>query len=103
MRSRNESQRQKIEAEATHKRDMKARAVYQEYMAKANALYEDSDYEGVIKTLEMLERINGLYTPGSDLKDQAIQNLINHERYRAAKVFLEAKKNQRSAEKKRTA
>ena len=88
----NESQRKRIEAEAKHEREIKAKAAYQEYMARAKSFFHDDDFHGAIKTLEMLEKSYGLDKAGSDLKDRATRYLINQERNRAAELFLDSKK-----------
>jgi hypothetical protein len=58
----------------------------------AKRLYEKEDYRGTIQTLNALERTEGLDDAAIDLKNRAIESLINHERNRAAEIFLEAKK-----------
>ncbi|MCF8130559.1 MAG: hypothetical protein K9N10_18765 [Deltaproteobacteria bacterium] len=81
------------EAEAAYEKRIKIKAAYhKETLETANRLYEKEDYKGAIQTLNALERTEGLNDAATDLKGRAIESLINHERNRAAEIFLEAKK-----------
>ncbi len=89
------------EMESTYEESVKVKEAYvkQTYEA-AKRLYEKEDYKGVIEKLGELERIQTLDAVSIDLKNRAIESLINLERNRAAEIFLEAKKT-KDPEKKR--
>ncbi len=81
------------EAQAAYEENAKIKAAYQkESLETAKRLYEKEDYKGAIQTLNTLERRESLDDEATDLKNRAIESLINHERNRAAEIFLEAKK-----------
>jgi hypothetical protein len=81
------------EAEGAYEEKMKAREAYgKETYETALRLFENEDYKGAITALQTLENTQGLDTATADLKGRATENLINHERNRAAEIFLEAKK-----------
>ena len=81
------------EAESTYDENVKIKAAYQkETYETAERLYEKEDFTGVIKTLETLEKTQGLDAKAAELRDRAMESHINRERNRAAEIFLEAKK-----------
>ena len=89
------------EAQTAYEKNEKIKAAYQkESLETAKRLYEKEDYRGAIQTLNTLERREGLDDAAIDLKNRAIESLINHERNRAAELFLEAKKT-KNPQKKR--
>ena len=89
------------EAQTAYEENMKIKLAYQkETFDTAEKLFEEEDYQGTIKTLAMLEKNQGLDAAAMDLRDRAVENLINRERNRAAEVFLEAKKTKDPKKKK---
>ncbi|EFK07348.1 conserved hypothetical protein [delta proteobacterium NaphS2] len=89
------------EAQTAYEENMKIKLAYQkETFGTAEKLFEEEDYQGTIKTLAMLEKTQGLDAAAMDLRDRAMENLINRERNRAAEIFLEAKKNKDPKKKK---
>ena len=81
------------EAETTFDENQKIKATHlkQTYEA-AGGLYEKEDYKGAIAMLEALGNVQELSPEAADLKNRAVESLINRERNRAAEIFLEAKK-----------
>ena len=89
------------EAQTAYEENMKVKLAYEkETFDTAEKLFEAENYQGTIKTLAMLEKTQGLDAAAIDLKDRAVENLINNERNRAAEIFLEAKKTKDPKEKK---
>jgi len=81
------------EAQAAYEENERIKAAYQkESLETAKRLYEKEDYRGAIQTLNALEKTEGLDEAAIDLRNRAIESLIDHERNRAAELFLEAKK-----------
>lgn len=63
-------------------------------MDRARGLLEEERYEEVISMVEAMETGEGDNREVSELKQFAIEKLINRERNRAAKIFLAAKQTQ---------
>jgi hypothetical protein len=81
------------EAEIAYEENVKVKTAYQEETYEAaKKLFEKENYKGAITTLEALGRTQGLNAKAADLKNRAIENLMNRERNRAAELFLKAKK-----------
>ncbi|MCG6877542.1 MAG: hypothetical protein LJE96_00060 [Deltaproteobacteria bacterium] len=88
-------------AQTAYEENMKVKLAYQkETFDTAERLFEKEDYQGTIKTLAMLEKTQGLDAAAVDLRDRAVENLINRERNRAAEIFLEAKRTKDPKKKK---
>ena len=89
------------EAQTAYEENMKVKLAYEKQtFDTAEKLFEAENYQGTIKTLAMLEKTQGLDAAAIDLKDRAVENLINRERNRAAEIFLEAKKTKDPKKKK---
>ncbi len=89
------------EAETAYKENLMIKEAYlKETYEAARRLYEKEDYEGAITTLEALENTQELSAEAADLKNRAVESLINRERNRAAAIFLEAKKTKDPNKKK---
>ena len=81
------------EAESAYEESVKIKENYlKQTYESAKELYEKEDYKGAITTLEALEKMQMLNAEAADLKNRAIENLINRDRNRAAELFLEARK-----------
>ena len=81
------------ESETVYEENVRIKETYlKQTYESAKKLYEKEDYKGAITTLEALEKTQGLNVEAADLKNRAIENLINRERNRAAELFLKAKK-----------
>ncbi len=81
------------EAETAYEENVMIKETYlKETYETARRLYEKEDYKGAITTLETLGKTQELNAEAVDLKNRAIESLINRERNRAAEIFLEAKK-----------
>ena len=81
------------EAETAYEESVKIKETYlKQTHESAKKLYEKEDYKGAITTLEALGKTQGLNVEAADLKNRAIESLINRERNRAAELFLDAKK-----------
>ncbi len=81
------------EMETAYEENVKVKEDYlkQTYEA-AIRLYEKEDYKGVVDRLREMERTGVSDVASTNLKNRAIESLINLERNRAAELFLEAKK-----------
>lgn len=89
------------ETETAYEENVMIKATYlKETYEAAGRLYEKEDYKGAITTLEAAENTYELSTEAADLKNRAIEGLINRERNRAAAIFLEAKKTKDPNKKK---
>jgi len=89
------------EAETAYEENVMIKATYlKETYEAARKLYEKEDYKGAIATLEALENTQELSAEAADLKNRAVESLINRERNRAAAIFLEAKKTKDPNKKK---
>jgi hypothetical protein len=89
------------EAETAYEERVEIKETYlKQTYESAKKLYEKEDYKGAISTLEALEKTQGLNAEAVDLKNRAIESLMNHERNRAAELFLKAKKT-KAPQKKR--
>ena len=89
------------EAETAYEENVMIKATYlKETYEAARRLYEKEDYKGAITTLEALGNTQELSAEAADLKNRAVESLINHERNRAAAIFLEAKKTKDPNKKK---
>jgi hypothetical protein len=89
------------EAETAYEENVMIKETYlKETYEAAGELYEKEDYKGAITTLEALGRTQELNAEAADLKNRAVESLINHERNRAAEIFLQAKKTKDPNKKK---
>ena len=89
------------EAETAYEENVMVKGTYlKETYEAARKLYEKEDYKGAINTLEALEKTQELNVEAADLKNRAVESLINHERNRAAEIFLQAKKTKDPNKKK---
>jgi hypothetical protein len=89
------------EAETAYEENVMIKATYlKKTYEAARKLYEKEDYKGAITTLEALGKIQELNASAMDLKNRAVESLINRERNRAAEIFLEAKKTRDPNKKK---
>jgi len=81
------------EAETAYEENVMIKETYlKETYETAGRLYEKEDYKGAITMLEALGNTRELSAEAADLKNRAVEGLINRERNRAAAIFLEAKK-----------
>lgn len=81
------------EAETAYEENVMIKETYlKETYEAASRSYEKEDYKGAITTLEALGNTQELNAEAADLKNRAVESLINRERNRAAEIFLEAKK-----------
>ncbi len=89
------------EAETAYEEDLKIKEAYRKKtFDTAKQLFEGEDYKEAISILNMLEKTQGLDSEAADLKSRAVSSLINHERNRAAEIFLKAKKTKDPDKKK---
>ncbi len=89
------------ETETAYEENVMIKATYlKETYEAAGRLYEKEDYNGAIAMLEALGNTRELSAEAADLKNRAIEGLINRERNRAAAIFLEAKKTKDPNKKK---
>ena len=89
------------ETETAYEENVMIKATYlKETYEAAGRLYEKEDYKGAIAMLEALGNTRELSAEAADLKNRAVEGLINRERNRAAAIFLEAKKTKDPSKKK---
>ena len=89
------------EVEIAYEESVKTKSAYlKETYETARRLYEKEDYKRTINTLETLEKTQELTAEATDLKERAVESLINRDRNRAAEIFLEAKKTKDPNKKK---
>lgn len=82
-------------AEQRHKDEVSFQRKHQEEtLKKAEELIEEEEYEAAIAKIQELEARKDLSPETQEMKDLATEKLINRERNKAAKLFLEAKKTQ---------
>ena len=89
-------------SEETYEREKDSRDSQRKaFLETAKNLLEENKFNEAIAKIEELNQIQEISTETEILKERAIEKLINHERNRAAKLFLSAKKTQDSAKKER--
>jgi len=87
--------------EAEYEAQKQSKDVYvKETQETAKQMIEEENYEAAIETLSKVEASQELDPESRELKERAVESLINKERNRAAELFLAAKKTSDSSKKK---